>query len=150
VTVSDPASFASNVAVKTALQQAIADNLAGISSEMVKIISVTVARRLSLGIDKRRLSGAVNVQYRILIPASATNVATPTTASMQAIQSGLKSSLTAKLQQNGVTGITVNSVVANEVTVSFSMTPELNDSMHAFCSRYLLLVFAGILLVTIV
>jgi hypothetical protein len=128
VAVSDPASFASNPAVKTSLQQAIADNLAGISSEMVEIISVSVdTRRLSVGIDGRRLSGAVTVQYRITIPASATNVATPTTASMQASQSGLKSSLETALQTNGVTGITVSSVVANTVTFAFVSTTPVNN-----------------------
>jgi peptide/nickel transport system substrate-binding protein len=128
VTTNDPAAFASNTAVRTALQQAIAQSLSGIEESMVGITNVSVARRLSDFEDERRLSGDVNVHYTITIPASATGVATPTTASMVAVQDTIKTSLTSKLQSNGVSGITVTSVVADAISVATNTQASSNPS----------------------
>lgn len=112
MTTNDATSFASSDNVKAPLQQAIADNHANMEAEWVEILNVTVVRRLS---DERRLAGNVIVDYKITIPSSA-HMVTPTTASMQAIQNNITSSLNHRLLQNGVV-ITITSVVANEVTV---------------------------------
>jgi hypothetical protein len=134
VTVSDPTTFASNASVRTALQQAIADNLDGIDSSMVAITSVAAARRLS-DVDQaaRRLqSGDVHVNYQITIPASASNVALPDTTTLQNAQSNIKDSLNTRLVQNGVTGITVSNVVANAVATAAATTTVNSDTSGAY------------------
>jgi hypothetical protein len=126
VTVSDPAAFKTNSAVRTALQEAIAENHDNINADMIEIVSLSDARRLS---DERRLTGDVNVNYNINIPASSTNVVTPTTASMQAAQTAMQSSLVSRLQQNGVSGISVTGLTANAVTVQTVNDESTNSAM---------------------
>jgi len=121
--VSSTALFTTDPKVNEALREAVADSIAGISKEHVRITNVTtISRRLREEQSARRLAaGSVKVTYEIVVPATYTG-SSITAKSITATT--LQTAINTRVAARGVVGATVTEApVIGAVTSSSVGTP---------------------------
>jgi len=143
------ATFKTNPKVKIALQEAIAGQIAGVDKQMVKILEVIDARRLSA--SHRLLSNATNhttikVKYEITLPKDMTVSKVTTAMTGSAAKTSLATLVNKELKKQNISAtITVEETTAVESVPTATSAPKDAASFAQLSNMFDTVVLMGMI-----